>query len=268
MNEDWIDSQILKYFIESEQKEVERIPTLNQMGWMLRKLDDITQQFMDFTILNKNSPSFRTLEIGAAYGDIALTCLKNGVLNYTVNDIDKRHLEIFKYRVQKEGIDSNTFITAPGDFPDEVQFSPFYDSILIAKVLNLFEPDKWSRAIKMLFYLIKPGGKIFVTSTSPYVKPFVPFLPTYAEKKESGDLFPGYVNNIYKTLDLQISSEKLSTENDSLPLLNFMCKDLLTYHFENAGFKVLEAKEFPFHYTSVTWQYDGRENSGLIATKK
>lgn len=251
-------------FLREEKKESERIATLNNMGGMTRKFDEITKEFIDFVISNKHNPSFKTLEIGAAYGDVALECLKKGARNYLMNDLDNRHIEIFKERTKLENINQKLLKIVVGDFPDAIQLTPFFDAILISRVLHFFNPAKWLRALDKLFYLLRPSGKIFVAVISPYVNPFISSLKAYDQKRKSGDLFPGYIKNIFQELNVPKTDEFLQ----HFPQLNLMCKDILAYHFKNAGFEVLELIEYAFTYNSPIWKYDGREMLGLVATKK
>lgn len=267
MAEESIDLKIFNSFLDKN-KEVSRISTLNHMGGMTRNFDKITKNFINFTVSNKQNSSFRTLEIGAAYGDVALECLKKGVANYLINDLDKRHLEIFKLRAKRENIDHNAVEIISGDFPDVIQFFPFYDAILISRVMHFFEPSKWKRSLNTLFYLLKPGGKIFITVISPYVKPFVPFLKKYLERRKEGEPFPGFIKDIFKELHIPRITELSEDPNNHFPKLNLMCTTLLTSHFRKVGFEVLETCEFPFMYESTIWQLDGRESAGLIATKR
>lgn len=266
MNES-IKQEISNFFLE-EKKEGERISTLNNMGGMVRRFDEINKKFMDFTIEHKHDPSFKILEIGAAYGDVALECLKKGVTNYLINDLDERHIEIVKARAKLENIDEKLIKVAVGDFPDAIQLVPFYDAILVSRVLHFFEPAKWLRALDKLFYLLKPGGKIFVVVISSHVKPFIPFMETYHQRRKNGNLFPGYIKNIFKELNIPRTSELSRDPNCHFPQLNIMCKEILAYHFKNIGFEVLEIIEYAFTYTSLIWKFDGREVLGLIATKK
>lgn len=47
----------------------------------------------------------------------------------------------------------------------------------------------------------------------------------------------------------------------------FLDSRVLVKAFKKAGFEIHSAKETPLQYVSKTWQYDGRENVGVIAVK-
>lgn len=259
--------EIQRFFLE-EKKNSERISTLNNMGGMSRTFDIVINKFINFVIKNRCNPSFKILEIGAAYGDVALKCLKKGAINYLINDLDRRHIEIFKIRTQKEKINPCAFTVSIGDFPNSVKLSSSYDAILISRVLHFFEPEKWLSALNRLFRLLKPRGQVFVTVISPYVRPFIPFLECYQQQKNKGNLFPGYIENIFKELHIPRTIELSQNPYCHFPQLNLMCKDILTRHFENIGFEVVESLEYSFTYDTSIWKYNGREMLGLIARKK
>lgn len=70
-----------------------RINTLNNTGAM--KLGDAfvitTSSFIEIA----SKPNTKVLDIGAAYGEACLEALKRGATDYTVNDIEEKHLKIF-----------------------------------------------------------------------------------------------------------------------------------------------------------------------------
>ena len=47
----------------------------------------------------------------------------------------------------------------------------------------------------------------------------------------------------------------------------FLDSRVLAKALRKAGFKIKSAKKTPLQYKSKTWQYDGRENVGIIAVK-
>ena len=76
--------------------ECEFIPTLNQMGYQLTKLDIYSRKFI-CAASKSNQPN---LDIGCAYGLVALEIIANGGM-IDVNDLDARHLNGLKNKVPK-----------------------------------------------------------------------------------------------------------------------------------------------------------------------
>ena len=76
----------------------------------------------------------------------------------------------------------------------------------------------------------------------------------------------GYL--VYTWLDLPCSDEELQKAKDEIGI-NEMYEEWFITDFEAdiPGFKVEECKEFPLGFTSPIWEYDKRENVGLIAQK-
>lgn len=79
---------------------------------------------------------------------------------------------------------------------------------MIARVLHFFSPTQISLAIMDLFRIVKPGAKVYAIATTPYINRYSKFIPEYENRVKSGDLFPGYVENLGNYLDLSLINEK------------------------------------------------------------
>lgn len=246
-----------------------RVRTLNKKGSMFQVQDLASDAFLS-SIEGK-----KVLEIGAAYGNILLKSLKFGFNEYVINDLDSRHLFIAAQRV-KEEIEKGSVGPSVGEkilfvdceFGTSCGFSKnTFDSILMARVLHFFTPEKLAAGIKDLHRILRVKGKVYAIATTPYIKRYAKFIPEYERRLKSGELFPGYVENLGEYLDLSlISAEELKKVNNE----TFMFLDpvVLTREFKKAGFDVLVSKTVPLEYDSKIWQFDGRENVVIIAEKR
>jgi SAM-dependent methyltransferase len=233
-----------------------RVLTLNKMGWMHPTIDDITAKFIEFCSKHKGAKVF---EIGAAYGYASKAALKQGAFVW-INDLDERHLKIFKDNIKEKELSSKV-VLVPGDFPDTIKLeSDTFDAILAVRVLHFFEPPKLERAAEHIYKYLKKGGKAYIVATTPYIKNWAGYIPVYERKKASGDPYPGYFTNV---------GDYNKTSSKNLPnAMHFLDPEVLTKVFTKAGFKIeiatlLDRKDFP-----ENMRLDGRESVGLIAVKE
>jgi ubiquinone/menaquinone biosynthesis C-methylase UbiE len=243
-----------------------RINTLNDMGAMTPELDPITTKFLEFINVT-NKAEVISLEIGAAYGNVALAALKISKVKYVANDIDPRHLEILKERVDECcANNTNNLSLIAGDFP-EIDFdNQLFDAILIARVLHFFSPQKMIKSIEKLYELLSPNGCVYVIGISPYVKRFASFIPEYEKLLKTGVAWPGYVESLQEYADPVVTGKELYDKLKNKPF-NFFSANLLKAQFKFYGFEVIEANEYSLSYKSAEWELDGRENVGIIACK-
>ncbi|MCC2647043.1 MAG: hypothetical protein K0R02_1108 [Rickettsiaceae bacterium] len=232
-----------------------RVLTLNNMGWMHPKIDPITQQYLNFCSKNKGA---KVLEIGAAYGYASEAALKEGAYVW-VNDLDKRHLDIFKSNIKDPNLKSRVTLV-PGNFPEEVKLAPeSFDAILAVRVLHFFEPEKLEKAVTDIFRYLKKGGKVYIVAETPYLKNWAKYIPVYESKKANGDPYPGYFTDL---------SKYNTTTAKFLPkALHFLDPEVLTRVFTKAGFKVETAKFLNRKDYADIMRLDGRESVGFIAIK-
>jgi SAM-dependent methyltransferase len=244
-------------------------PTLNKKGATAPKFDRITLAFLEF------GKDKRILEIGGAYGNVLLEALTHSPKTiYHLNDLDRRHLSIAAHRLQVkidqnkvhiQGIEHVQFIYGDITKPNW-QIKEPYDAILVARVLHFLNPKQLKQALSNIYRSLKPGGRVFIITTSPYVKRFQAIIPEYEARLKKGDPYPGFVKKLrqYANPEL-VTHEQLQNISDD----HFMFLDTTALHrlFTTAGFKVLDCSYAPLGYPSESLALDGRENVGLIAEK-
>lgn len=246
-----------------------RSETLNNKGAAAPKFDDATLAFLDF------GEGKKVLEIGGAYGNVMLEAMhRNPKTTYHLNDLDSRHLSIAAYRLQSkldqkkiklDGVQHIQFIygdiTQPKWKPNEE-----YDAILIARVLHFLNPEQMDRALSNIYRSLKPGGRVFIITITPYVNRYKAFIPEFEKRLKAGQKYPGYIKSLHPYANPEVTSEE-QLQNIMAEEFMFLNDKVLRRIFRKHGFSVLEARHTPLRYTSKTWQLDGRENVILIAEK-
>jgi SAM-dependent methyltransferase len=231
-----------------------RVVTLNDMGWMHPIIDSFTQSFLDQC---KSEDQPVVLEIGAAYGYASVEALKLGAETW-VNDLDKRHLDIFYQRLPKKLRTKVKLV--PGDFPEGLNLpKEHFDAILAVRVLHYFTPQKLEEAAKSAYSLLKPNGKIYVVAASPYLKFWSFLIPDYEMRKKNGDLYPGFIDDVtkYTNRPLKFTQKEI----------HFLDPDVLTRVFTQAGFIVTKCEFYDRPDYPNYMRLDGRETVGMIAQK-
>lgn len=243
-----------------------RVQTLNNMGAMSPAIDLITAEYLNF--LNQSDSSIVALEIGTAYGAIALKALKTSSVNIIANDLDKGHLQVLEDNAKECCLDQVYRLkTEAGSFPQESTISsPKIDAILISRVAHFFSPTKLEEAINKFYQILNPSGCVYLLGITPYINRFASFIPEYEQRIKDGQAWPGYVNNLQLYANRDLTPDKVYT-NLKDKEFHFLSSEILIKAFESKGFNISYAEEIPISYDSVQWSYDGRENVGIIACK-
>lgn len=230
------------------------IPTLNSMGYMTASRDRYMEEFVAYASQCK----IPVLDIGAAYGIATLAALEQGA-TVVANDIDPHHLEILKNLATPEQRERLTLL--PGAFPDGLGLPPSsIGAVLLARVVHFFDPATLEASAELLFDLLVPGGKAFLTAETPYLGNWRPFHDVYEKRRAEGVEWPGFVEEVPRYC---------TTRAAHLPAtMHLLDPEVLTRTFVRAGFVVEEAKTFARPEFPPDLQFDGRESVGLIARKR
>jgi hypothetical protein len=230
------------------------IPTLNMTGFMTTWIDPYTEAFLNFA---PEAPG-PCLEIGAAYGNATLAALATGV-EVIALDPDEGHLRILAEKVPPNQKDRLQLLQGrlPIDIPVE---NDSIGAILCSRVLHFLSGDEIDRSVRTMFDLMKAGGKVFLIADSPYMGVFGAFRPLYDARKQSGDLWPGRIENFPDYVPEALAP--------SVPdFFHVLDPDILTRVCESAGF-VVERTEFISREDYLpAARFDGREGVGIVAVK-
>lgn len=246
-----------------------RTPTLNKKGATSPKPDYVTLEFLKF------AEKKRVLEIGGAYGNVMLSALqRNSATIYHLNDLEEKHLTIAAFRLQEKieqreicmnGLENVQFIYGDITQPSWKVAEP-YDAILMARVIHFLNPAQIQNALSNLYASLKPGGRIYIVALTPYVNRYKSFIPEYEKRLKAGDPYPGYVKDLRKYANKDVTTPNQIKSISDGPFM-FLDDIVLSRLFKKAGFKILECSLKPLSYHSPSWALDGRENVILIAEK-
>ena len=243
-----------------------RIQSLNKRGAAI----PVANKFIDEFIKYVSEGDKSVLHIDATFGHITLDILQEKVSDYTVTDSDERHLAIIAKRakrlISRENIKSLSFFH--GDFPED--FKKFEDNtfnaLLLNRVMHFYSPAQATKALKETLRILKPGGKVFIITITPYVNRFKSFIPQYKQRLLLKHQYPGHVKNLKYFADPEATTPKqLAQMHDK----HFMFFDAEFMHtlLSESGFIIEKVSEFPLGFKSSTWELDGREFVGAIAQK-
>lgn len=223
-------------------------------GYAIGSLDHVSQACVDWS---KAGPPKTILDIGAGYGTISVAILQKTSCSVIANDIGVENLLIIRNRATSEQrerlfLNHNRF-PQNLDFPDES-----LDGIAISQVFHFLTGEEIDAGLLKLFRWLKPGGKLFITTSSPYVKVLTDFMPTYAARKAADMRWPGHIDN-WSTMRPHMKN---------LPLFfHVIDHATLGRALREAEFEV-EAESFVDRRETIpSLGLDGREDIGVIAMK-
>jgi SAM-dependent methyltransferase len=230
-------------------------PTANGRGRTSGSPNEISQLFIE----ECKVATLPVLDIGAAFGVASIPAIEAGA-TVIANDIEVTHLSELALSLRHELRAKAVLLV--GSFPYE--FDLCDESLFAIHASNLFnflsgsEIDEGLGRIRR--WLI-PGGRAFIASGTPYAQNVKDFIPIYEERKRSGDVWPGEVDNIHEFGD----DPTLAELPDFLHLLD---DEVLAQAFSRAGFEVERAEMFARAGIPEYLSFDGRENVGIVARAK
>ncbi|GAU92337.1 hypothetical protein RvY_04431 [Ramazzottius varieornatus] len=130
--------------------------------------------------------------------------------------------------------------------------------IFAASWLNFLHPEEVTRAFKVFFNLMKPGGKLCVLTASCYSDLMETAQDIVEERKKAGMAWPGlWTKDLYQ-----------GPFAHHLPdFMHCLDPDVLEREARAAGFTVDKSGYFDFGSVFEALKVDGREWAGLLATK-
>lgn len=243
--------------------------TFNHMGYEATSpetWDPITRMWVRYGESSEGRPPRLLLNVGCAFGSSAIKAAQVGA-RVICNDLDERHLKVLAVAVPEEL--AAQFVFLPGDYCAECTLRDLngaenVDAILIARVLHFFSPEQFRRALEISFRLLKPRGRIYIVTASPYLKSLGNFYRYFERRRSLGSLWPGYLDGV---------SEKFSDYFPEIGArypesMNFVDPAILTREVVAAQFKVLRSASY-LEDVSLPLEHrmDGRELIGIVAEK-
>ncbi|MBY0281280.1 MAG: class I SAM-dependent methyltransferase [Alphaproteobacteria bacterium] len=220
---------------------------------MLEKPDVISEEFIEYATLTGGT----VLDIGTAYGATTISALKKGA--YVIaNDLDERHLAILQEKTPFE-LRERLFI-CKGKFPSAVDIqSSSLTAVLASGVLHYLEGKELKEAFLKVYDILKPGGKFFFFTSTPYIKFFEGFFDTYLKRKAEKAEWPGLIDN---------SWVYAPNHTNILPkLINLLDMDVTTQLFKESGFLIEKINYVSMEGYPLEFHSNGKEYIGVVAQK-
>ncbi|XP_055338106.1 demethylmenaquinone methyltransferase-like [Paramacrobiotus metropolitanus] len=220
--------------------------TSNNTGWQMNVLDEFGERFIQYA---KACQKPVILDLGVAYGYTSKQLLEAGA-SVVANELSAEMLDDLLSNVSEE--EKGRLQLKPGsaldlDFPAES-----FDGILASRCFQFFKPDEMRSMLARFAKWLRPGGKLCLTVSSPYLCKAIPFLDEYNRRRAAGVEFPGY----FETAELE-------TILEGLKHMHFVDLDVLKREVERAGFVVEKLAYIARPYAAN----NGKEGVGVICSK-
>lgn len=245
-----------------ETVEGNKSPTTNGMGYIFYTISPVGEAF----IKEECKPGKKVIEVGAGYNNIPIQALKNGVGEYTANDLSLEHLKILVHRV-KDSLDEaalKRLRILPGRAPAELpKAEAQYDAILADKVIHFLPPNEINEFMRWVKAALKVGGKLYITMASPYSKLYNEHMVAkYLEQLNAGYEFPGHIKNMMDYAVVESKNYPKFKVPDEMVL--FARQDLLKL-LERYNMKPLYSASFkiPMEGQQV-WELCADEESNVV----
>ncbi|MDD5271871.1 MAG: SDR family NAD(P)-dependent oxidoreductase, partial [Methylovulum sp.] len=231
------------------------IPTLNRTGYMLETLLSYSKAFADFS----GKAQGEVLDIGCAYGIASIAALEQGAKVLAV-DMEVQHLDILLQRLSETA--RGRIATQTGMLPDIDFADNRFNAIHACRVLHFLPPEAIRLTLQKMYRWLQPGGKLFVVTDSPYVGYWRVTAEVYAARKQSGDVWPGFIADVPALLNTPQAQQGPRCVNPLDP-------DILSRECLAAGFLV---EQCGFEGSDIFPECKGTalaglEHAGIIAVK-
>lgn len=231
-----------------------RVITLNKKGRTTLAPNEYSQKFINYAAQCQTP----VLDIGVAFGVATIPALEKGA-TVIANDIEEKHLEILYERTPRKM--RSRLLLKWARFPDQLNFPDnSLSAVHASNLLNFLRGEEIDEGVGLIFRWLRPQGKVFINSGTPYAGNIRDFIPIYEERKRKAYKWPGEVDNI------QFYSSHPTIQE--LPaFLHLLDDEILAKVFRDAGFRIDVVEMYHRANLPDYLHYDGRENVGLIATK-
>jgi SAM-dependent methyltransferase len=78
-----------------------------------------------------------------------------------------------------------------------------FAAIHASRVIHFLSPEDVQKTIRKMADWLQPGGKLFLISDTPYTGYWKSKASEYEDRKAAGDLWPGYIDNVYREFSPQ-----------------------------------------------------------------
>jgi SAM-dependent methyltransferase len=228
--------------------------TLNNMGFMISTLDEISESFAQFAGESSELP---VLDIGAAFGVATIAALSRGA-KVIANDIDPRHLTELVRRTPASL--KPRLQTRSGAFPDGFDLPDgSVRGVLLSRVMHFFDGPQVEKAVRTLKRWLTPGGKAFVVVEASLFLDFPQLKAVYEERRARKARWPGFVTGVHKLIPARAGF---------LPdQIHYLDRQVLSRAFRDEGFVIEQVGLFQRSEDPADPDARIRESVGLIARR-
>ncbi|MDE1462571.1 amino acid adenylation domain-containing protein [Spartinivicinus poritis] len=246
------------------------IPTLNKTGSMTKALADYSIAFAEYA----GQCQGEVLDIGCAYGVATQAAIERGGRVLAV-DMEQGHLDILQANLSdlhKQSVRTQRGVLPAVDFAQST-----FSAIHAGRILHFLTPDALQQSLRKMYQWLRPGGKLFIVTDTPYFPHWASRVMEYEARKANGDLWPGYINDLSdffharKTDGLTDGFDAGAQAEEALggvEAINLLDPDILVRECSAAGFDIEDVgfESLAISVGGVKLK-GGMEHAGIIAVK-
>ena len=167
--------------------------TMDGCGWALTTPSHVGRQ-----LVASVAPGDHVMEIGCAFGNVALPVLSAGASMLLV-DACPSHLAAVRQSATEQGTVHLLEGERCGYFPEAVSedtsLMGSFDFIFSSRVFHCGSPESFAMALETCYTLLKPGGTLMLETTGRDNDFYESLWPLFAERKEQNMPFPGFIED-------------------------------------------------------------------------
>ncbi|MFI8931749.1 amino acid adenylation domain-containing protein [Streptomyces sp. NPDC053474] len=206
------------------------VATLNRTGVMVERLIPYSEEFAAYA----GDSGGEALDLGCAYGVASIAALERGA-RVVALDMEHKHLDILGQRVNDEARERLSL--RQGMLPDVDFEAGRFTAVHASRVMHFLAPDDFRLTLRKMYDWLAPGGKVFLSSDSPYFGYWASKAADYEARKAAGDPWPGYIDDVAAHFEA-------AHVVGGPPLINAIDPDVFRRECEAAGFVVERAGFF------------------------
>jgi Methylase involved in ubiquinone/menaquinone biosynthesis len=207
------------------------------------------------------------VDVGAAFGVASLHAIEQGVKHVIAIDPEQSHLDYIEHQFNSSRQHmEQTVQLERGYFPKTINLDNYtVSAILISRVLHFLRGQEITDLLRQAYHILMPGGRIFISTISPYIKLLSNHIETYEENENSGGIeWPGEIADLRKYLPSRDHKHNQKFGHVLTPRV-------LSKHLEKVGFEIMTAEFSTRTYQEITQmtdaRYAGKEDTIVIGVK-
>lgn len=231
-----------------------QVPVLNAGGgYAIVSLDHVSQAFVEYCKTGKKT----VLDIGAGYGTISLAILQETGSTVIAEDIGVENLLVLKNRTTQQ--QRGRLFLNNNRFPQDLDLPEnSLNGVIICQVLHFLTGDEIEAGLQKIYRWLVPGGKLFIVTSSPYLKILTDFMPIYEARMTAGMRWSGLIDNF----------AQMRPHMTNLPkFFHVIDHQTMSSELSKAGFEIENMSFVDRRQTIPSLGLDGREDIGVIAIK-